>query len=60
MVVCINGAVFRKKESPTIQMLKDVYADRKKNKKIMMQERFVLDDLKKQREILLKEINNGI
>ena len=35
-VVCINGSVFRKRLSPTLQMLEDVYADRKKNKKIMM------------------------
>jgi hypothetical protein len=35
-VVCVNGAVFEKRLSPTLQMLEDVYADRKKNKKIMM------------------------
>jgi len=43
-VVCVNGVVFRKRNSPTIQMLKDVYADRKKNKKIMMQKK---EELKK-------------
>ena len=50
-VVCVNGVVFRKRDSPTIQMLKDVYADRKKNKKIMMQKKEelkkVLDEIKK-------------
>ena len=43
-VVCVNGVVFRKRNSPTIQMLNDVYNDRKKNKKIMMQKK---DELKK-------------
>lgn len=50
-VVCINGSVFRKRLSPTLQMLEDVYADRKKNKKIMMdkKEQFkkVLDEIEK-------------
>ena len=36
MVVCVNGSVFEKRLSPTLRMLEDVYADRKKNKKIMM------------------------
>lgn len=49
-VVCVNGVVFRKRNSPTIQMLKDVYSDRKKNKKIMMQKKEelkkVLDEIK--------------
>ena len=35
-VVCINGVVFEKRTSPTLRMLEDVYADRKKNKNIMM------------------------
>ena len=35
-VVCINGAVFKKHRSPTIAMIEDVYADRKKAKKVMM------------------------
>jgi DNA polymerase elongation subunit (family B) len=38
-VVCNNGCVFEKRISPTLKMLEDVYADRKKNKKIMMQKR---------------------
>ena len=50
-VVCINGVVFRKRNSPTIQMLTDVFNDRKKNKKIMMQKKDelkkVLDEIKK-------------
>ncbi len=43
-VVCVNGVVFKKKDSPTIKMLQDVFADRKKNKKIMLQK---LEELKK-------------
>lgn len=43
-VVCVNGVVFEKRNSPTIKMLEDVYADRKKNKKIMMSKK---DELKK-------------
>jgi DNA polymerase elongation subunit (family B) len=38
-VVCVNGSVFLKRNSPTIQMLKDVYQDRKKAKKTMMQKK---------------------
>lgn len=41
-VVCINGAVFEKKRSPTIRMLEDVYDDRKKNKKIMIEKHIEL------------------
>ena len=43
-VVCVNGCVFEKRNSPTLRMLEDVYADRKKNKKIMMQKK---EELKK-------------
>ena len=38
-VVCNNGCVFKKELTPTLKMIKDVYADRKKNKKIMMQKK---------------------
>ena len=43
-VLCVNGVVFEKRISPTLRMLEDVYADRKKNKKIMMNKK---DELKK-------------
>jgi len=50
-VVCVNGVVFEKRPSPTLRMLEDVYADRKKNKKIMMQKKEelkeVMDEIKK-------------
>lgn len=49
-VVCTNGVVFRKKNSPTIQMLRDVYTDRKGAKKLMLGKKEelkkVLDEIK--------------
>jgi len=50
-VVCVNGVVFEKRYSPTLKMLDDVYADRKKNKKIMMSKKeeykAVIDEIKR-------------
>jgi DNA polymerase elongation subunit (family B) len=50
-VLCVNGVVFEKRSSPTLRMLEDVYADRKKNKGIMMDKKEelkkVLDEIKK-------------
>jgi DNA polymerase elongation subunit (family B) len=51
-VVCVNGSVFRKKKSPTLKMLENVYADRKKNKKIMMQKKMEIAELEKELESL--------
>jgi len=51
-VVCVNGSVFRKKKSPTLKMLENVYADRKKNKKIMMSKKFEVAELEKELERL--------
>lgn len=49
-VICVNGVVFRKKNSPTIRMLEDVFSDRKRNKKIMLKKKEelkeVLDQIK--------------
>ena len=49
-VVCVNGVVFEKRLSPTLRMLEDVYADRKFNKKIMMNKKdelkAVMDEIK--------------
>lgn len=49
-VVCVNGAVFVKRRSPTIKMLEDVFGDRKKAKNIMMSKKeelkAVLDEIK--------------
>jgi DNA polymerase elongation subunit (family B) len=49
-VVCVNGVVFEKRNSPTLQMLEDIYNERKRNKKIMMQKKeeykAVMDEIK--------------
>jgi DNA polymerase elongation subunit (family B) len=50
-VVCVNGAVFEKRLSPTLRMLEDVYADRKKAKNTMLKKKEelkeVLDEIKR-------------
>jgi hypothetical protein len=50
VVVCNNGCVFKKIVSPTINMLIDVFSDRKKNKKIMMNKKEeykkIMDEIK--------------
>lgn len=50
-VVCINGVVFEKRLSPTLRMLEDVYADRKKAKKVMMNK-------KEELKAILDQINS--
>jgi len=49
-VVCVNGVVFEKRLSPTLNMLEDVYNERKRNKKIMMEKKEeykrVMDEIK--------------
>ena len=55
-VVCINGAVFKKHRSPTIAMIEDVYADRKKAKKIMMSKKDEYQKILNQIKELEKEI----
>jgi DNA polymerase elongation subunit (family B) len=50
-VLCVNGVVFEKRISPTLNMLEDVYADRKKAKKIMLDKKdelkHIQDEIKK-------------
>jgi len=55
-VLCVNGVVFEKRKSPTLRMLEDVYADRKKNKKIMMQKKEELKEVQDQIKKLESEI----
>lgn len=43
-VICVNGVVFEKRNSPTLNMLRDVYIERKVNKKKMMDKK---EELKK-------------
>lgn len=47
-VVCVNGVVFRKRNSPTLQMLKSVYADRKMNKKKMLKAKNELSEVEEE------------
>ncbi len=55
-VLCVNGAVFQKRISPTLNMLEDVYADRKRNKNIMMDKKEelkkVMDEIKELESLL--------
>jgi len=55
-VVCVNGTVFEKRNSPTLQMLEDVYTERKKYKKIMMTKAKEKDKLQKELDIIETEI----
>lgn len=56
MVVCVNDCIFKKRKSPTIKMLENVYAERKKNKKIMMSKKVERDELIKELEMLENKI----
>jgi DNA polymerase elongation subunit (family B) len=55
-VVCVNGSVFKKNKSPTLKMLENVYADRKRNKKIMNQKKLEMDEIEKQIKNLEQEL----
>lgn len=51
-VVCVNGTVFEKRMSPTLNMLEDVYKDRKTNKNIMMEKKNELNEI----QLKIKEL----
>lgn len=55
-VICSNGCVFRKKKSPTLKMLENVYSERKEKKKIMQVKKLERDELKKE----LEELKNSM
>jgi len=55
-VVCVNDVVFHKKRSPTIKMLEDVYTDRKKAKKIMIDKKEQLKEIQKEIQKLEEEL----
>lgn len=55
-VVCVNGAVFEKRISPTLNMLEDVYNERKRNKNIMMQKKEELKEIQDEIKRLEAEI----
>lgn len=56
-VICVNGAVFSKKESVTIKFLKDVYKERKINKNKMKKEYFKIDEYDKEIKKLQAELD---
>ena len=55
-VVCVNGAVFEKRESPTIKMLIDVYNGRKIYKNKMLAKKQELKDIQNKIRDLENEI----
>ena len=56
-VVCVNGCVFEKRNSPTLNMLKDVYNERKVNKKLMMDKKEELKSVQDQIKKLESELS---
>ena len=56
-VLCVNGVVFEKRKSPTLNMLEDVYADRKKAKKVMMAKKEELKKILDEIKDLEKEVD---
>ncbi len=50
-VVCVNGVVFEKRNSPTLNMLNEIFAERKRNKNIMMAKK---EELKKVQDEIKK------
>lgn len=59
-VVCVNGVVFEKRLSPTLRMLEDVYADRKKAKGVMMDRKDELKKVTDEIKMLEADINGSI
>jgi len=55
-VVCVNGAVFEKRNSPTLQMLEDIYNERKRNKNIMMIKKEEYNDVMEEIKMLESEL----
>ena len=54
-VVCVNDVVFKKVYSPTIQMLTDLFGERKKFKNIMLDNKILYDKLKHKFEDTVKK-----
>jgi DNA polymerase elongation subunit (family B) len=58
-VVCSNGTVFMKRKSPTLNMLSDVYTDRKSFKKIMMAKKIEMEKLQNELKDLEEDLEFG-
>lgn len=54
-IVLLNGAVFKNEVGIVSQIMKEVYLDRKKYKKMMMKEHIEMEELIKEKEALEKE-----
>lgn len=55
-IILLNGSVFKNEEGVVAQAMREVYADRKKYKGMMMEEHEKLEDLKKIRKLVESEI----
>ena len=56
-IILLNGAVFRNEFGVVNQVMTDIYADRKKYKKLMNEDGLNLDELKREEEELIKELS---
>lgn len=56
-VVCVDNTVFNKRLSPTLCMLRDVFMDRKLNKKIMLEKKKEADKLQQELKKLESELH---
>lgn len=55
-IILLNGAVFRNEIGVVNQVMTDIYGDRKKYKKFMLNDHSTLDELKSEESHLIKEI----
>ena len=59
-IILLNGAVFRNEIGVVNQVMTDIYADRKKFKKLMLKDNSMLDELKREENELIKELTNEL
>jgi len=55
-IILLNGSVFRNEIGVVNQVMTDIYGDRKKFKKMMFQDNFQLDELKREENELIREL----
>jgi DNA polymerase elongation subunit (family B) len=49
-IILLNGSVFKNEEGVVAQVMREVYSDRKKFKKMMMKEHYRLEELKREKK----------
>lgn len=59
-IILLNGAVFRNEIGVVNQVMTDIYGDRKKYKKFMLNDHSALDELKSEESKLIEELVNEI